>query len=64
VSACSRRLPGSLSGILVAEGHLERWLDLGGAKNAGSVQYLRQPHIHREIVEAAAASVMNPAFQP
>ena len=56
--------PGRLSGVLIAEGHLEHWLDLGGATRTDSVKYLRQPHIHREIIEAAEASVLNPAFRP
>lgn len=49
---------GALNGVLVAEGHLERWLDLGrGEKGAA---YLREPQVQQEIMTAAARSVLHP----
>jgi len=51
---------GALNGGLVAEAHFEHWLDLGaGDKRA---EYLGQPHVHAELVEAAQRSVFHPQF--
>ncbi|MFB7665016.1 hypothetical protein ACFC1R_13845 [Kitasatospora sp. NPDC056138] len=50
---------GALSGALLAEYHIERWLDLGrGDKGA---EYLRQPHVRAELADAAHRSVLHPA---
>jgi hypothetical protein len=53
---------GSLNAGLVAEAHLEHWLDLGGP--GPRTAYLRRPHVHRELVEAAEHSVLHPQFTP
>jgi hypothetical protein len=56
--------PGSLSPVLVAEGHLERWLHLGGTGTQKAKRYMRrQPQVREEIVEAAHRSVLDPAFR-
>jgi hypothetical protein len=53
--------PGTLNAGLLAELHLERWLDAGrGDKGAA---YLRQPHVLAELVYAADCSVAHPAFR-
>ncbi|MEU0039007.1 hypothetical protein [Streptomyces sp. NPDC006333] len=53
---------GTLSGGLVAEVHLERWLDLpAGQERTG---YLRQAHVRSELVEAAERSVLHPHYRP
>lgn len=52
---------GSLSGGLVAEAHIEHWLDLKGDDKRA--EYLRQPHVHAELLEAAGRSVSHPAFR-
>jgi hypothetical protein len=54
---------GSLSGGLVAEAHLERWLDLPSA-GSERTDYLRRPHVHAELVEAAERSVLHPYYRP
>lgn len=51
--------PGTLNGGLVAEAHLEHWLDLGREEGAA---YLRRPHVHAELAEAAERSVGHPGF--
>ncbi|MYV37589.1 hypothetical protein GT030_01590 [Streptomyces sp. SID1328] len=52
---------GSLNAGLVADAHLEHWLDLdaGGERHA----YLGQAHVHAELVEAAGWSVLHPQFR-
>ncbi|TVT53916.1 hypothetical protein FNH05_11060 [Amycolatopsis rhizosphaerae] len=57
--------PGSPTGVLIAEWHLERWLEFrdGGDGERQGPAYLRQPEVHQEIVDAAAWSVLNPAFE-
>jgi hypothetical protein len=49
---------GGYQAVLVAEGHLERWLDL--TANERDENYLRQPDVLQEIIEAAQASVLHP----
>jgi hypothetical protein len=49
---------GALQGALVAEGHIEQWLEL----DSGSA-YLRQPHVRKAIDESAARSVLHPSCQ-
>ncbi|MFJ9892471.1 hypothetical protein ACIQPR_03965 [Streptomyces sp. NPDC091280] len=51
---------GALNGGLVAEAHIEHWLDLGADDKRA--EYLRQPHVHAELVEAAGRSVFHPSF--
>ena len=51
---------GALNAGLVAEAHLEHWGDLGDKNER--VQYLRLPHVHQELVEAAERSVLHSAF--
>ncbi|WP_030742263.1 hypothetical protein [Streptomyces sp. NRRL F-5135] len=53
--------PGSLVGVLVAEAHLEHWLDLDSGADE---RYLRDPAVRDELVAAAAASVWHPDFHP
>ncbi|QBJ90887.1 hypothetical protein D0Z67_11615 [Streptomyces seoulensis] len=52
---------GSLSAGLVAEAHLEHWLDLDAGEERHA--YLRQSHVHAELVEAAGRSVLHPEFR-
>jgi hypothetical protein len=52
---------GALNAGLVAEAHLEHWEDLKD-KNERA-EYLRLPHVHHELVQAAERSVLHPAFQ-
>ncbi|MGI5139516.1 MULTISPECIES: hypothetical protein [unclassified Streptomyces] len=52
---------GALNGGLVAEAHVEHWLDLGSEPSRG--EYLRQPHVQAELVEAAERSVLHPRFR-
>lgn len=60
---CLRGAPaGALNGGLVAEAHLEHWLDLRAGQER--TEYLRQPHVHAELVEAAEHSVSHPHFRP
>ena len=51
---------GALNAGLVAEAHLEHWMDLKGNERA---EYLRRPDVHQELVEAADRSVLHPAFR-
>jgi hypothetical protein len=53
--------PGGSAGILVADVHLERWLELG--RDRAAEQYLRRPEVHGEITEAAQTSVLHPAYR-
>ncbi|WP_405881945.1 hypothetical protein OG762_26935 [Streptomyces sp. NBC_01136] len=53
---------GALNGGLVAEAHLEHWLALSAG--AERTEYLRQPHVHAELVEAADRSVLHPHYRP
>ncbi|MEU6773351.1 hypothetical protein [Streptomyces sp. NPDC046759] len=50
---------GTLNGGLVAEAHIEHWLDL---KSEARTEYLHRPHVHAELTEAAARSVLHPQF--
>jgi hypothetical protein len=59
---CLHKSPaGSLDGAVVAEGHLEQWLELQGG-TAGA-KYLAQPQVLAELTEAAARSVLHPEFR-
>ncbi len=49
---------GRHNAVLVAEGHLERWIDLPSAERE---PYLRQPALRQEIRDAAERSVLHPA---
>ena len=50
---------GSGIGALTAQAHLEHWLDLPKDERAG---YMRRPEVRAELTEAAAASVLHPAY--
>ncbi|MGW2649535.1 hypothetical protein ACWC2T_32620 [Streptomyces sp. NPDC001393] len=51
---------GALNAGLVAEAHIEHWLDL---KSEARTEYLRRPNVHAELTEAAARSVLHPQFR-
>ncbi|MGW2211030.1 hypothetical protein [Streptomyces sp. NPDC001781] len=51
---------GALNGGLVAEVHLEHWLELDAGRER--TEYLRRPHVHTELVESAGRSVAHPDF--
>ncbi|MDQ0794510.1 hypothetical protein [Streptomyces sp. B1I3] len=53
--------PGSHAGRLVAEVHLERWLD---DSDNGHSTYLRSAGVRDEILAAAARSVQHPDYRP
>ncbi|MFJ5217910.1 hypothetical protein ACIP98_24710 [Streptomyces sp. NPDC088354] len=52
---------GALNAGLVAEAHLEHWGDLGSDRERA--EYLRERHVHGELVEAAEWSVSHPRFR-
>ncbi|MFF0391130.1 hypothetical protein ACFYS8_20955 [Kitasatospora sp. NPDC004615] len=52
--------PGGLDPVLVAQAHLERWLNVGGDKDPA---HLRRPEVVAELVDAARASVLHPEFR-
>ncbi|MCC9307115.1 hypothetical protein LN042_08375 [Kitasatospora sp. RB6PN24] len=53
--------PGSGMGVLIAEAHIEHWLDLPKADDAA---YIRSPEVVEELRRAAAASVLHPDYSP
>lgn len=53
--------PGSGLGALIAQAHLEHWLDLPKDERTG---YIRGGDVVQELREAAAASVLHPAYAP
>jgi hypothetical protein len=53
--------PGSVNGGLVAEAHIEHWLELDSGANYA---YLNRPDVQRELLWAARHSVLNRAFRP
>ncbi|MFC1429209.1 hypothetical protein ACEZDB_00850 [Streptacidiphilus sp. N1-3] len=53
--------PGSGIGVLTATAHLEHWLDLPKGEDAA---YMRSGGVLVELKEAAAASVLHPAYAP
>ncbi|MFE5241442.1 MULTISPECIES: hypothetical protein [unclassified Streptomyces] len=62
VGACVESAPpGSHAGRLVAEVHLERWLDDSGE---GHSRHLRSAQVRDEILAAAARSVQHPDYRP
>jgi hypothetical protein len=52
---------GSPAGALIAEAHIERWLDLGGA---AATEYLRDVAVRNELRDAARMSVLHPDQRP
>ncbi|MCX3061035.1 hypothetical protein [Streptomyces beihaiensis] len=52
---------GAMSAGLVAEAHVEHALDLRDDRERTA--YLRQSHVHAELVEAARRSVLHPRFR-
>ncbi|MFF3845216.1 hypothetical protein [Streptomyces sp. NPDC002328] len=58
---CARTAPdGSVNGALVADAHIEHWLDLGDREGAA---YLRGVPVRDDLRFAAQASVLHPAHQ-
>ena len=53
--------PGSGIGVLTAYAHIEHWLDLPQDERAA---YMRSGDVLAELRNAAAASVLNPAYAP
>lgn len=53
--------PGSASHTLVAEMHLERWLDVGGGDEGRAL--LAESAVRQELKDAAALSVLHPQFR-
>lgn len=53
--------PGAPNALLVAEAHIEHWLELPAPENA---EYLRRPDVRAEVFEAAARSVLHPHSRP
>jgi hypothetical protein len=53
--------PGALQGGLVADGHIEHWMEIGGG-GAGQA-YLSAPQVRAELYEAAERSVWHPDFR-
>ncbi|MFJ4984545.1 hypothetical protein ACIP9H_12205 [Streptomyces sp. NPDC088732] len=51
----------TLNAGLVAEAHLEHWSALDSDRDRA--EYLRRPHVHPELVEAAERSVSHPRFR-
>ncbi len=54
--------PGSPHAVLVAEAHLEQWLDFG--EPWAGAAYLRGEPVRAQLHEAAHRSVFHPQFQP
>ncbi|MFE3327752.1 hypothetical protein [Streptomyces sp. NPDC059176] len=52
--------PGSPSHAVIAQVHLERWMDLGGREGTA---HLKDPAVRAELHAAAAASVFHPQFR-
>ncbi|MFF2522042.1 hypothetical protein [Streptomyces liangshanensis] len=52
---------GSNAGVLVAQLHIERWLDLDAGDDA---RYITRTDVRDELVAAAAASVLHPDHRP
>lgn len=62
--------PGSPCAVQVVWYHLEQWIELADDAPAGSPQadrlahpYFTQPQVHADLVRAAEASVLNPAYR-
>ncbi|MGW1881096.1 hypothetical protein [Streptomyces sp. NPDC001970] len=53
--------PGTHSATLLAEAHLEMWLELSPGADA---RHLAQPSVRDELAAAAAQSVLHPQFRP
>ncbi|MFD1658957.1 hypothetical protein ACFSL4_12245 [Streptomyces caeni] len=59
---CASAAPdGSHAGILVAEAHIEHWLDLSGAEGT---QYMRNVSVRNDLRHAAQVSVLHPDYRP
>lgn len=55
--------PGALQGGLVADGHLEHWLELVDSEGRDAARaYLRGEEVHAELQEAADRSLWHPDF--
>jgi len=55
--------PGAPQGGLVADGHIEHWLDLTGDDRAAAKRYLATEPVRTELHEAAQRSVWHPEFR-
>ncbi|MBP0456635.1 hypothetical protein [Streptomyces montanisoli] len=53
--------PGSLAGALVADAHMEHWLELDEPADG---EYIASPEVRDELTEAAARSVLHPDHRP
>ena len=53
--------PGAPQGGLVADGHIEHWMEIGGGGTGKA--YLSGPQVRAELYEAAERSVWHPAFE-
>ena len=51
--------PGGLGAVLVADLHIERWLNVGGRTDSA---HMRSPEVVAELTAAAEASVLHPDF--
>ncbi|MET8977717.1 hypothetical protein ABZX85_19070 [Streptomyces sp. NPDC004539] len=51
---------GAMTGVLVADAHIEHWLSLDGQ----GAPYLRSPGVLHDLRNAAAISVRHPAYRP
>ncbi|MEU9377485.1 hypothetical protein AB0D94_27460 [Streptomyces sp. NPDC048255] len=62
---CAAAAPeGSPSGALVAIAQMEQYLELSQKESKGSAEaYLREPGNHARLLDAAARSVLHPAFR-
>lgn len=49
-------------GLLVAEAHIEQWLDLGG--DAPGREYLHNPYVRQSLIDAASRSIGRPDYAP
>ncbi|MHC3468378.1 tetratricopeptide repeat protein [Streptomyces sp. 7R007] len=59
---CAAKAPdGSCAGALVAEAHIEHWLELDGA---AATEYMRDVAVRDELRRAAQSSVLHPAHRP
>jgi hypothetical protein len=51
---------GAVNAVIVAEGHIERWLELESGEDKA---YIQSPAVRAGLAEAADRSVLHPAFQ-
>jgi hypothetical protein len=56
--------PGTITGALVAEAHIEHWLRLNWNANGPGDIYIATPAVQQDIAAAAARSVRHPDYRP